>query len=108
MVLTDLRLTDRPLSSEFLCIGGCRAEQSSFPKEESVSFNRATAGIQMWSHFGLGLGASRGPQAASLDQVGSSTWRAENRFLPFLEIDPSGIFSHKAATAVPEILFPPR
>lgn len=60
----------------------------------------------MWSHLGLGLGTSRGPQAASLYQVGSSTWGAEGRLLPFLEIDPSGMFFHKAATAVPEVLFP--
>lgn len=75
------------------------------PKEESVSFNHATAGIQMWSHLGLGLGTSRGPQAASLYQVGSSTWGAESRFLPILEIDPSGIFFHKAATAVLRYFF---
>lgn len=41
-------------------------EQNSLPsKEESVSFNHAAAAIQIWSHLGLGLGASRGPQAAS-------------------------------------------
>lgn len=86
------------------------AEQSRLPsKEESVSFNHATAWIQMWSHLGLGLGTSGGPQAASVYQVGSSTWGgAESRLLPLLEIDPSGMFFHKAATAVPEILFPPR
>lgn len=102
-----LAIADQPLSSK-LCIGGSRAEQVFLSKEESGSFNCATAGIQMWSHLGLGLGASRGPQAASLDQVGSRTWRAESRLLPFPEIQPSGKFFLKAATVVPEILFPPR
>lgn len=41
-----LEIADKPLSSE-LCTGGSRAEQVFLSKEESDSFNCATAGIQM-------------------------------------------------------------
>lgn len=106
MVVTNLCLVDQPLSMNCILVGAEQNRTGFLSKEESGSFNRATAGIQMWSHLGLGLGVSRAPQTASLDQVGSSTWRAENRLLPFLEIYPSGKFFLKAATVVPEILFP--
>lgn len=101
MVVTDLGLQIS------LCLVNCvlgEAEQGRevfLSKEESGSLNCAPAGIQMWSHLGLGLGACRGPQEASLEQVGSSTWSAESRLLPFPEIQPSGKFFLKAATAVP-------
>lgn len=36
---------------------------------------------------------------------GGFTWRAESRLLPFLEIDLSGMFFHKVATAVLRYFF---
>lgn len=88
---------------EALGVGGCRVGQFFLSEGEGGSLDCATV---PW------LGFSVEPSWAGLDglpgstsQVSSGTRRAEDRFLPFLEIEPSGKFFLKAAIAVPKLLF---